>query len=557
MSSLDVVRRYHEHTKHHTHRFANSLGYLDWESQPDPFRRFEGAPRVELDLVDVTDGPSYASALTPGSVPAAAVEQRTVSQLFQDALGLTAWKRQSEARWALRANPSSGNLHPTEGYLVSGPLAGLSKTPAVYHYQPHDHVLEKRAPVPHGDWDRLADVLPAEAFLVGLTSILWREAWKYGERAFRYCQHDVGHAIGSIIMAAAAQGWRVRLLGLLTDPELARLLGIHEQQGVEAEHPDELLAVYPAGQAAVQDNEPWRGPMQLTATASWSGTPNQLSAEHHDWPIIGEVAAATVMDTARAQSWRGGPDGDTPPLREGLDAVGLRSIIHQRRSAVAMDGTSRISRTQFLATLYRLLPRAAIPFSSLNWEPAIDLVLFVHGVDGLPAGLYLLLRQVGRRAELERAMSAQFEWDQPQGCPSDLPLYRLLSGDYRQWAQGTSCGQAIAAEGVFAVAMLARFRTTLEESGAWFYRRLHWEAGLIGQVLYLEAETMGLRATGIGCFFDDETHRMLGLTGDAYQDLYHLTVGGAVDDARLQTQPPYDHLDRPAATGQRFRGPGR
>jgi len=33
--------------------------------------------------------------------------------------------------------------------------------------------------------------------LLGLSSIHWREAWKYGERAFRYCQHDIGHAIAS------------------------------------------------------------------------------------------------------------------------------------------------------------------------------------------------------------------------------------------------------------------------------------------------------------------------------------------------------------------------
>ena len=41
------------------------------------------------------------------------------------------------------------------------------------------------------------------AILVGLSSIHWREAWKYGERAFRYCQHDVGHALAAIGIAAA------------------------------------------------------------------------------------------------------------------------------------------------------------------------------------------------------------------------------------------------------------------------------------------------------------------------------------------------------------------
>jgi len=33
---------------------------------------------------------------------------------------------------SLRVNPSSGNLHPTESYLVAGPLPGLHDKPAVY-----------------------------------------------------------------------------------------------------------------------------------------------------------------------------------------------------------------------------------------------------------------------------------------------------------------------------------------------------------------------------------------------------------------------------------------
>lgn len=47
---------------------------------------------------------------------------------------------------------------------------------------------------------------------------------------------------------------------------------------------------------------------------------------------------------------------------------------------------------------------------------------------------------------------------------------------------------------------------------------------MIGQLLYLEAKAAGLRSTGIGCFFDDPVHELLGLEGTAFQDLYHFTV---------------------------------
>ena len=62
---------------------------------------------------------------------------------------------------------------------------------------------------------------------------------------------------------------------------------------------------------------------------------------------------------------------------------------------------------------------------------------------------------------------------------------------------------------------------------------------MLGQVLYLEAEATGARATGIGCFFDDAVHDVLGLRGDEFQSLYHFTVGIPVDDARLSTEPGY------------------
>ncbi|MGF1645071.1 MAG: nitroreductase family protein [Thiotrichales bacterium] len=89
--------------------------------------------------------------------------------------------------------------------------------------------------------------------------------------------------------------------------------------------------------------------------------------------------------------------------------------------------------------------------------------------------------------------------------------------------------------------MLAEFDTALTE-GAHIYRHLFWEAGLIGQVLYLEAEAAGMRGTGIGCFFDDSVHELLGMRGTALQSVYHFTLGSPVNDNRLETIPPYAHL---------------
>ena len=82
--------------------------------------------------------------------------------------------------------------------------------------------------------------------------------------------------------------------------------------------------------------------------------------------------------------------------------------------------------------------------------------------------------------------------------------------------------------------------------GAPFYRNLFWEAGLVGQVLYLEAEETGIRSTGIGCYFDDPVHDVFGISSRDWQSFYHFTVGGPVEDSRLTTLPAYkfEKIDR-------------
>jgi len=236
-------------------------------------------------------------------------------------------------------------------------------------------------------------------------------------------------------------------------------------------------------------------------------------------------------------------DGATCCDSEGPSAA---QIIRQRRSALAFDGTTAISQRTFFKMLTRVMPgverevRArAMPWDVLPWRPAIHLAIFVHRVEGLVPGLYLLARDPTQVASLRGAMRPHFDWTSPAGCPGGLPFFLLQEGDARALAVELSCGQDIAGAGAFSLAMVAEFDRSLRRHGPWFYRRLFWETGVIGQVLYLEAEAAGVRATGIGCFFDDPVHQVLGLADASFQSLYHFTVGGPVEDSRLITLPAY------------------
>ena len=148
---------YHEASKHHYRTYAPGPGYLDWATQPDPFRRYTGAQVIPLARPAPDDGLPYEAGFMPGLAPVAPLDAASVSRLFFDTLAISAWKEYDDERWALRVNPSSGNLHPTEGYLVCGALPGLSDAPIVAHYAPAEHSLEVRARLTPHIWQALRE----------------------------------------------------------------------------------------------------------------------------------------------------------------------------------------------------------------------------------------------------------------------------------------------------------------------------------------------------------------------------------------------------------------
>ncbi len=160
-------------------------------------------------------------------------------------------------------------------------------------------------------------------------------------------------------------------------------------------------------------------------------------------------------------------------------------------------------------------------------------------MNDLSPGLYTLARDPEKVEPLRQAMQREFLWRRPPSCPRGLPLYLLKEGDCRALAASVSCGQDIAGDGAFSLGMIADYIDSLVTYGAGFYRNLFWEAGLVGQVLYLEAEEASIRSTGIGCYFDDPVHQVFGISSHDWQSFYHFTVGGPVEDKRLTTLPAY------------------
>ncbi len=464
---------------------------------PDPFRHYEGVPVLDLPAdppvpetpaLEVLDGALGATTTADG--PA------FLSQLLFYSAAISASKRvpSSGYRYALRVNPSSGNLHPTEFHFRT---RGLKDWPdGLYHYCPSAHVAEQRA---RGDFGMNSGGRSAPIVFI-LTSIAWREAWKYRDRAYRYCLHDIGHAWQALAFAARAIGCESFATGHFPDDEVAERCRLHDDEWP-------MLVVEVRGASV-----PMRPPDAHAETVWYGGHANQLSKETIRYPSIDGIHTATKISN---HEWPGIPTAEPPPHGFGdfklpppaSSGRSFGEVARRRRSALDFQGGMQ---SLSLPQLSAILAVAARPLhADFAGSRFIQLYLYVHRVDGLEPGVYR-------------------HW------PEHDELERIGSGDQRVPAAGLSLGQDLAGNACVAFSMIGDLDRAARAYADRGYRYVHFEAGALGHRLYLAAEALGLGATGIGAFYDEEVHRYLRLTRPQGQVVYHFAIGYPVPDPRLE-----------------------
>ena len=514
--NLQTVYDYHNNTKHSRIRYAKSLGYMDWYTQPDPYRTYENAKQTLLPLAFEYNTLDYDEIFKENTVSTAPICLESISQFFQFSLGLAAIKKSGEQSWALRCNASSGNLQPTEAYILCENIKNIDN--GLHHYAPKNHSLELLAN------SKTNLNIPENSFLIAISSIVWREAWKYGERSFRYTQLDCGHAFRALQISAFILGWNVQRLNI-KEEELSSLVGLNQKNRYikeEIETPDMLLLI---SQEPTEDTINFQD-LRKSFDEIYFSSANQLSSSWHFWEVLEDIENATKIQDIKKQKTK----NTLNKIRE--KSYNSKDIVLNRRSAQMMnENNNQITFNEFEKLI-------ASVSGSLDGESiTINLVFFMHNVEQLEQGLYILIRDMDYKNKLEKEFKDEFLWDE---IPNRIGnFYLLKKNNYRVLSKTISCNQDIAKDGAFSLGMLADFENQLNLYGPSRYKELYWECGSIGQQLYLEATSLNLSATGIGCYLDDEFHNVLGLTNLSFQSLYHFTIGRGLVDSRLTTIKPY------------------
>jgi len=246
-------------------------------------------------------------------------------------------------------------------------------------------------------------------------------------------------------------------------------------------------------------------------TILFGGQPNQLSEEQVPYPLIERIHAATKLNTEATTPSLGQPKSSgrgeislPPPVSTRCH---FGDIVRTRRSALDFRGGGESISLSQLATLLSSTKEPL--FADFATARFVQLDLYVHRVEDLAPGVY---RYWPEHAELEK----------------------IREGDQRLVAATLSLGQDLAGNACLAFSMIGDFENAARCYGDRGYRYVHFEAGAIGQRMYLASEALGLRATGIGAFFDEEVNRYLNLAPELGQVVYHFAIGYPVPDPRLE-----------------------
>jgi SagB-type dehydrogenase family enzyme len=464
---------------------------------PRRFKPYAGAPRVPLPTPEAPQARALAQVLSDfratDGLAAAPLTLAELSRLLQYTNGVTGGRaRRRDLK--LRAAPSAGALYSGEVYVVAERVVGLEA--GVYYYSPLQHGL---VAIERGK--RLAEVWSALEYpeavekasaAILLSNIFGRYSWRYANRGYRYALIDSGH-IGENLRLAARSARLSDVSPLRFHDE--RLNALLEIDG----RAEAVCALHVVGHPA--DGAPATRPPARRLAERQHIAPQELASSG---PAPARYHAATqLVPTQTQESAAATPRMDAPevatPREDARPDMSVEECIRRRRSAASFA-----PRPLARQTLDWIL-EAAGGHPALTRAPGVELVLAVHRVTDLAAGVY------------------RFD---PTG--TDLAVQR--TGDISRGLVRACIDQEKAGSCGVVFFMVARLRDAAAPSGDRRYRDLLLESGAIGQRIYLAAEAAGLAARNLAAFRDDQLNALLGLDGHE-RAVIHLTVVGYEDAA--------------------------
>jgi len=504
MPKRSITEIYHEETKYSEERIQKQQRQLDWSAQPAPFKNYHSEKKVDL----IPYLPFQTNPFTGEPISPPADEGKgypfglgEVSRLLYFTNGVTGILQYPTGESLyLRAAPTAGGLYPTEIYLATRDLSVLED--GVYNFQVKDHSL---VPVWEGNfWDEFTqytmghEAVSQSQMLIIFTAVYYRSAWRYQDRAYRRILLDSGHILGNLIAYAGEEGFVPYPIGGFYDSALNRLLFLDEEEEgtvlvvalprATSVREDEIRhsSVYPSSPAPGEPDRYGTNLIQQVHRASSIQKGEKvLTSEPHPLAELDDAyqGQPALPLTANPIDWEEGI-GQTILIRRSTRAYSAEPFLKEELGAV-------------LAFSYQFMAENRL---FLHFDPSlVSTYAVIHRVLGVDPGVYYY-------------------------APVSQELRAIQLGDFRQQTWHFCLGQELGRDAAAIILHVTHLPRAIERYGDRVYRYLHLDAGHLGERMNLAAVRLGLGASGIGGFFDDEINGLLGLSLDQIV-IYVTTLG--------------------------------
>ncbi|MEM2042179.1 MAG: SagB/ThcOx family dehydrogenase [Nitrososphaerota archaeon] len=475
----EEARRYHEATKHTFVSVRMPGRGLDWENRPYPFKVYLDAEKIRLPAGFGSPPLDLISAITSQQRRTERLNLSELAGLLFYSAGITRiYRYPFGGRYYFRAYPSTGALYQTELYVVAGDVSGLE--PGVYHFDPGQFVLSV---IRRGDYRSHLSALTGHDGVVScdaavvLTSVAWRNAWKYGARSYRHWFWDGGTLCANLISTAGSLGLGWEVLVGFVDDLLNGLLGIDGRR-------EAAIAVVPlwSGHASRAGPSPEVGEVRHRVLPL-----SRREVEYEE--VTRAYASSRLLSAEEVSLWRKRASSMTdvgarhegrrlrlPGPPDGLALPPLGDVILRRGS------TRRFSRVEIEAwKLGFVLRSMSVPLKTDflgNQGSLVSVFAIVNGVEGVPSGSYLYDRLTGE-------------------------LVLLREGRFRRTAEYLCLEQELGGDASATLFLMSPLDAVLSSLGNRGYRASQFEAGIRVGLAYLAAHSVGIGATGL-TFYDDD-----------------------------------------------------
>jgi len=456
VTELSSAAEYHRRTRY---RRGELGGGLDWANQPSVYKKYPQTESVPFPRDLVLPKADARQTLTGELVRASQPPSLSLlADLLFLAYGFSARVEHGPETFLYRSAPSAGALYPTEIYLTTQGIEGLDD--GLYHYDIMDFALERLAS------GRPPGQVPAPALV--LSGLFFRSAWKYRDRALRYCLLDAGHVAENLVLVSRVLGCSGEFLSnfddqvlnayLGFDPDREAALGLFRLKAGNSFSEHEATA--PPNRPRSQPIAPREQVFDLVSEAVrlTSGPLTENPVEEWPRPQVDLVSLP-------ASDWQG---FEGPTLVQALQS--RRSRRNFRPQRVTLQETARLLDLIVSPDAGRL----------------VNLGLVTNEVQGLPDGFYGLHPEpralIRRKGGFLSPALAEAALDQEWVGRANLILVLTSPLEYLEKTMGPRA-----------------------------LRLSYLAAGRLGQRAYLAAETLGWGCCGVGAFFDEEVNRLLQL----------------------------------------------